>query len=425
MHGALVSILQLVCSACAVQEKWTPFSVEPYLEHVHYESSQRKEFGMQPCTKFKRQIRQLLPGQLTFTLFWLFLFCGVYGISYAQNTLDRPFSSSSVWNTRISSGAVYTAAGFSSQQQFRFFFEGIRIHKVNYADPLRRVYEKKSDGYCLGSYNIDTSKVHYDVNIPDSLIYNRIINNGIVTFLFPDGRVKESYRWERCFAGSTAAGRWKPSEWYYVTGDGLPQLGRHLGSLLPGLGGVIRKGELATPAGVPIPHALKLALATAVLYYNPSDPTPGYRWPAKTRDGYASTYYRGRNPAVEMGSLIAIHRSQTESSLGLRTEPAKKVFKALQIYGGYVVDSCCLQSADGWMLGAELGASNQNLAAADLQNVYGISLSGTNLASNNFRLDMRAIYDHLMVITNTSPQHPKGMEENEMPAPDNLRIVSQ
>jgi hypothetical protein len=380
---------------------------------------------MQYFVHVRRTIKNLVTGSLKTPVFLSFLLLSAHSVASAQGTMDPPFSSSSVWNLPISSGATYVSAGFSSDRQWMFFFENIRIHKVNLADPKRTVYTKRTDSYCAGSSNIDTSRVQYEVNLPDSLIYNRQISNGIAVFLFPDGHARESYLWERCSTGSAAAGRWSPSELYSLTGDGLPYYGRQLGSLLPGLGGVIRKGELTTAPGVPIRHALKLVLSAVVMYYNANDPTPGYRWPAKTKDGYASTYYKGTNPAVEVGSLFAIHPRESTGSLGLLTEPGKKIFQALQTYGGYVVDTGCLANGNCWTLGAEVGTNNSRVVEDDLRNAYGITLWGSEQASINFRADIKAIYDHLMVVTNATQQTPKGPGSVGVPAPSNLRVVSQ
>jgi len=372
--------------------------------------------------------RRLIPS-VTLFLFHVLISLVVYqNTSFAEGTFTLPFSSDSIWNTPIADGAQHVTAGFSAKEQNNFIFEETAIHKVSTTDPLRRVYQKLSDPYCAGASNINTSALIYQVNIPDNLIYDNRKSNGIMVFVFPDGWVREGYLWERCSQGSEAAQRWYGGSvpGFDITGDGLGQ-GAQGGSKLPGLGGTIRKGELTTPPGVPIPHALKLALSARVHYYNANDPTPGYRWPAKWADGYASTAYIGTNPEVEMGSLFAIHPTHTDKSLGLRTEPGKKIFKALQTYGAYVVDTCCLSSSwQAWMLGAEIKTNRDLTVRKELEATYGITLGGTNQASVDFKSDLDVIYEQLMVVTNASSQNPKGpwtsTDSTPPSAPKGLRI---
>lgn len=184
------------------------------------------------------------------------------------------------------------------------------------------------------------------------------------------------------------------------------------------LGGVMRSGELTTSAGTPIGHALKVILARKVLTYVASDPTPGYRWPALRADSGASTAYYGTNPEVEMGSLMAIRPTETESGLGLLTEPGKKIFHALQTYGGYVQDACCLDpdpsSWQAWMLGAELATDSIRTVEDQLQSTYGIDIGDLSAApysaqaTANFKSDLNAIYNKLAVVSNATATNPKG-----------------
>src|SRR2546426_268400 len=110
--------------------------------------------------------------------------------------------------------------------------------------------------------------------------------------------------------------------------------GGHGGSGLSSLGGTIRLGELV-PGGV-IRHVMKINLYGLNNYYYGT--TQGYRWPASQADGCASSCYGGTTQALRMGSLLAIPASVNVDSLGLETEPAKILARALQDYGAYTVD---------------------------------------------------------------------------------------
>lgn len=363
--------------------------------------------------------------------FALFLLAGAIaspGLVSAQ-TFERPFNSQSIWNLPIGKGATYISAGLSAQEQTAFSFEHVGIHRVNASDPLQSVYRKLSNTQC--STSIDKATVYYKVNLPNSFIVNSLVSNGLYVWLFPDNRIIESYLWERCNSGSYAAGRYGPSSWYSLTGDGRPQHG--LGAAgMAAMGGTLRARELTTPAGVPIPHALKLILSRKVLTYVASDPTPGYRWPALRADGTASTAYYGTNAQIEMGSLFAIRPTETEASLGLKTEPGKKIFHAFQTYGAYVQDACCLATTpswQAWMLGAQLNTDDDRTVEKELSATYGINISDlsatpyTAQGTKDFKHDLDMIYSKLAVVSNTSPLLAKGPTTLPLTAPKNLVVT--
>ena len=59
------------------------------------------------------------------------------------------------------------------------------------------------------------------------------------------------------------------------------------------------------------------------------------------------------------GALLAIPPNATEQSLGLTTAPGKKLFHALQDYGGYIVDDAADPS---YNLAVENGVKQEFLA---------------------------------------------------------------
>ena len=52
-----------------------------------------------------------------------------------------------------------------------------------------------------------------------------------------------------------------------------------------------------------------------------------------------SASYRGGNPSLQMGSLLAVPPSASASALGLETVPGQMLHWTLQNYGAYVVDT--------------------------------------------------------------------------------------
>jgi hypothetical protein len=94
-----------------------------------------------------------------------------------------------------------------------------------------------------------------------------------------------------------------------------------------------------------------------------------------------------------MGSLLAIKPELTAASQNLETEPAKKIFTALQDYGGYVVEDAAW---DCWYLIAERGV------AEEVKTAYNVDLECWDL-DVPFRRDMQKIIGLLNVIDNNSP----------------------
>lgn len=305
-----------------------------------------------------------------------------------------PFSSNSIWNLPIGSGATYANAtladpteGFGGDEEY--------LYKLNSSDPLRSVYGGGAwtGGRCQGTiYQNVKLPIADDLIVPDSAPGNT--PNNCAAFLMPDGRTIEQISpLARCMAGGNVHGyRWTQQDIY---GTGIK--GSHGGSGLSAIGGSLRLGELTSSE--PIRHALKLVVYERLnLSYNltASANDRGFRWPADRADSIASQAYKGTNPEVRMGSLLAIPPSVSQQSLNLQTIPGRKIFSALQDYGAYIVD------ASGWnfsYFGVERGTSTQ------LRNAYGYGFfvrpSSTGGAAL-FYQDLLKLWRSLKVITNNS-----------------------
>ena len=152
------------------------------------------------------------------------------------------------------------------------------------------------------------------------------------------------------------------------------------------IGGSIRKGELLNDE--PIRHALKIDIWSKWLHYNGSSPTPGFRWPARHADSYAANKYQGSNPALVMGSLLAIPPDVTAESLGLTSKAGKKIFQAMQDYGAYVVDDsfwdsnylCIEQSAEQEF--SEV-TGRQIYSDSELQDDFNKIIAAVKVVNNN------------------------------------------
>jgi hypothetical protein len=258
----------------------------------------------------------------------------------ARNAFLRPFTSHSIWNMPIGSGAKYVPAGIPAAGN-GVNFDSVFVVKTKASDPARSwVYPGSWTNRCSGS--AATGKA---IRIPNNFIVadaTRRADGGYDTpnyagvFLRPDGRTTDNTSAvARCTTGGPIFG--------YQTGD--PKFdttdlysdgtyGSHGASKLSSLGGLIRPGELSNSA--PIQHALDLVLWAKYMNYGSSK---GFRWPAVSADAYANpSTYAGRNVQTKMGSLLALPPNVTPASAGITSPVAKKIFYALQNYGGYITD---------------------------------------------------------------------------------------
>jgi hypothetical protein len=124
------------------------------------------------------------------------------------------------------------------------------------------------------------------------------------TPLLPNG-LRNKYKWP--FASD--------SIWNVPIGSGARYVpagiaGAHGASGMSSIGGTVRVGELV-PGGV-IRHALKVnVFGHRNYHFDSREATPGYRWPARSADGYAgdpknACAYGGRVGAMRVGSLVAL-----------------------------------------------------------------------------------------------------------------------
>jgi hypothetical protein len=101
----------------------------------------------------------------------------------------------------------------------------------------------------------------------------------------PDGQtIRQTQPFHVCGKGGTVTSQYRFPDENIGIGAGIA--GAHGASGMSSLGGTVRVGELV-PGGV-IRHALKVNLFGRLNYcFDGREATPGYRWPAKSADGYA------------------------------------------------------------------------------------------------------------------------------------------
>ena len=180
-----------------------------------------------------------------------------------------------------------------------------------------------------------------------------------------------------------------------ILGDGI--YGCHGGSGLSSVGGTIRDFELIGNENnlKTISHALKLEFNGTYYYYNATNASQCYRWPADKCDYRYYNRYGGNNPYFQPGTLLAIPSNIT---LKLETIPAKKIFYALQNFGGYIVD--------------DAGVSNRGtLCVIDglqdsFEKYYGYPFNAT--PGQTFYNDLLKIFQSLQIVKNNNAENVGG-----------------
>lgn len=262
-----------------------------------------------------------------------------------RNPYLEPFSSDSIWNTAIGSGAQFTSVKVSSSwpdtswakipgtdQNLLFFTP---------TAPLTSIYYSSAGWSGADRCAPTSSTILAKVPMPSGYVVPNGRSNSSAAFLLADGRtLKQVQPLARCTAGGngTALVGFTNVDLY---GDGIR--GAHGGSGMSAIGGTLRIGELRPGQSGPR-HALSMTLYMKEAFRCTTQ-TDCYRWPAVRADSYAVGWYgtatnnpNAGNKAYRMGALFAIPGSVSLSSLGLETVPGRQLAWTLQNYGGYVID---------------------------------------------------------------------------------------
>ncbi len=304
-----------------------------------------------------------------------------------RDKFHQPFASTSIWNMPIGSGAAYVPAGIRDWSGYGVFLEeNIVINRSN--APITPVYYN-GDAWSGGSRCAAQGGVMFSAPLPPDYVIPGASGsdtpNYAAAILTADGN---SYIQGQPLTHCTPGSPWTTfvqNATVSLYGDGI--LGAQGGSHLSSIGGTIRLGEWHARA---INHALKTVLSPA----NYSQTTGGFRWPAVSADGGYQSDYNGTNPAVKMGSLLALRPDFDVSQL--QTEPGRIIAKTFMDYGCYIVDS-------GWApayLPVEYGPDGN--ADDEFQREFGFPMKDPN-PNSAWSQDWRRIMTNAYVVDNNGP----------------------
>ncbi|GCE22363.1 discoidin domain-containing protein [Dictyobacter kobayashii] len=305
--------------------------------------------------------------------------------SGTRDPLVQPFASTSIWNMPIGSNASYVAANIpaagNTSSDADYFIT------TSASDPQRNLYDPGAwgPGRCTGTQLNGQGPIVIPDNtvVPDATSNPYSTPNNAAAILQPDGKTLVQIEpLARCSAGGNVYGYRACNA--DITGDGI--CGGHFGSGLSSIGGMIRLSELQASGDQTIPHALQLEIWDKYLYAC-NGTVNGYRWPADRADSGAcdssnANSYKGTNASLMQGSLLALSPTATLDGLGIKTDAGRKMFYALQNYGGYVVDDT------GWD-DNQIGVENTVPANYDF-------------GSGDLKSDINSLFSSLQVIDNNS-----------------------
>jgi len=307
----------------------------------------------------------------------------------ARDPLKWHFANYSIWNLPIGREARYVFAGLKTATAYGMTVDpDIIILKPD--DPNTNVYYNP-DGWDGKSRCDPENRVLFSGPIPSDYVIPGASGHDTPNYagaiLQKDRRtIVQGQPLTRCTSGGPATALVQyPSVDLYT--DGIA--GAHGGSGMSSIGGTIRLGELVPNAG-PIKHALKINLDSDN-YYPRGNPT-SYRWPASKADSCAPGCYTGQNPAVKMGSLLALNTSVDISKMGLETEPGKSIAWTFQNYGAYIVDST------GWNVYAlETEQSPDGEVTQEFEKAWGFTITPES-RDVPWSRDMAKIFSSLSVV---------------------------
>jgi hypothetical protein len=322
-----------------------------------------------------------------------------------RDPLKQPFSSNSIWNMPIGSGAQYVPARMSGTPGVTNIWAtmpGVDDEKIIMTPtaPLTKVYYNSAGWGSASRCTTTSSTVMATVPMPSNYVIPHSHANNSAAILMADKRtILQTQPLTRCTAGAPANTMTRPTT-IDLYGTGIT--GSHGGSGLSAIGGSIRMGELR-PGTLEGPrHALKVAVYAKEVLYRCTTRAACSRWPATTSDSYAVGWYgaanNNQNTAVKMGALLALPPSLSIASLNLETTPAKQLAWTLQNYGAYITDDTY---APGFMLDAEWGPAGSKMA--EFKADWGFNMVQRLVDNTPWRRDMQKIVQALAVVNNNSP----------------------
>lgn len=327
------------------------------------------------------------------------IFLGFLSVASARDPFQQPFHQNSIWNMPIGSVAEYVHAKIQPATAYGMTVDEDLIVLTPEAPPVEIFISNAGWDSNKDRCQIDGGLM-FEAPIPEDYIISpdtwdgSTPNSGLAVLMDDWRTIKQTQPFARCYEGENGTSR-------YTFGDedlyGNGYYGAHGATKLSAIGGTLRVGELVPGVG-PIRHALKVNIFAAKNVYYDSQ-TKGYRWPAKSADGYAAgTYGTQGDPVIDcrMGALLALPATMNLDDLNLETEPARLLAQAFQDYGAYLVDDTA------WDVYAIITEwSPRGRVKDEFEQAWGFSMS-TNSQSTSWAKDMRKIFTNLHVVVNNT-----------------------
>lgn len=311
----------------------------------------------------------------------------------------EPFASDSIWRREVPADAAFVdISDVTADPEKAIDTVGLDLVTLCSTDasaPLVNI--ERGSGWKPEQRAVSTGEVLYQRHLaPDActdVTFNPISNGLFVLFDFATGTADLGIGGWREPGGpllnSSNVGR-DAHGLDVFDGDGLIGYGR--ASLLPALGGLLRAGELDNG----IHHALAVNLPTGMLSKDQH-----FVWPARAADGTADITYQGDNPALAMGSLLAIPRSVDLAALTWHTPQGRVLAEAAQRYGWYVVDS--LVAPHHVQLGIDVAAARSDLGFDIDPSTGRQSVDTTKVDPEGLNADIAQLVSLLMAVPQTAP----------------------
>ncbi|MGV1864519.1 MULTISPECIES: hypothetical protein [unclassified Rhizobium] len=323
--------------------------------------------------------------------------------TYYRNPQNYPFSTGSIWNVPLASGAVYQSAAVGNEtasirdgdpvsdgglpNAFQSVaVNSMRVYRAKSTDPIATWTYQGRPQYLPWPYPDDPGTYYgggtFQMRTPVDLEAFSV--DGWAILIDESGR----YFYETFYptithapdGTMTVACRFVARNDLYDTGfpndpttpgrhDGIRAIGASL------MGGLVRTDEIAAGR---IPHGIAMVISG---YQAKAAATQAEQvvWPAYHPDNGSVAGYKG---VIPMGSLFAIPWNVDLDTLGLTTPEGKMLARAYQEFGGYAVDTST-GSGGGTFFVASLEVGMPSAVVTALQADKAAIINALCLVSNN------------------------------------------
>lgn len=319
-----------------------------------------------------------------------------------RNIYAWPFSYDSIWNLPLSTSAQYEVVDLAPDPS------------LNWGMAINLDLEDISMDPALPIKNISANGTIISAHVDTALEGNPDVAgnwNNCASFLATDNINIHQGQPLNYPAGGTPYYQYV---WPLVNLKSTGITGCHGGSSLSGLGGDLRKGEMTSSE--PIRHSLKMTIDCVIYCSRTGNGGLGYTWPATTADynynvaGSENYYDRfgNANQYVLSGALLALPTDFNLASLNSLN--AKKIARALMLYGAYIVDNSAVSENNPTATRGLHGVSVQRGAESEFADPGCPSpFAATSPPSTcQFYTDLKTIQANLRVVKNNTASTPGG-----------------